>query len=90
MLEFEFRRCVEELRLMGSNLRVWNALIDMREFMCGGWVLTNGKVLLKKCVALWCFVGARKLTVDHGAGCVNAKWLNGTPCGACAMGVELW
>ena len=39
---------------MGSNLRVWNALIDMREFMCGGWALPNGKVkyFQKKCVVL--------------------------------------
>ena len=44
MLEFQFWRGVEELCLMGSNLRVWNALIDMREFMCGGWALPNGKV----------------------------------------------
>ena len=44
MLEFQFWRDVEELRLMESNLRVWNALIDMREFMCVGLALPNGKV----------------------------------------------
>ena len=43
MLEFQFWRGVEELRLMWSNLRVCDALIDTREFMCGGWVLPNGK-----------------------------------------------
>ena len=39
MLEFQFRRCVEGLRLMESNLRVWNALIHM-SFGCwsGGYV----------------------------------------------------
>ena len=29
-----------------------------------------------------------KLTVDHGAGCVDAKWLYKALCGACAMAVE--
>ena len=31
---------------------------------------------------------AKELTVDHGAGCVDAKWWDGALCGACAMEVE--
>ena len=41
-----------------------------------------------KCMMVVVFVGARKSTVDHGAGCVDAKWLDGALCGACAMEVE--
>ena len=52
--------------------------------------MPNGKESTSENVWWWCFVGARKLTVDHGAGCVNAKWLDGALCGACAKEVESW
>ena len=47
MLEFQFWRGVEELRLMGFKLRVWNALLELREFMSWGLALPKwkGKVL---------------------------------------------
>ena len=41
-----------------------------------------------KCMMVVVFVVARELTVDHGAGCVDAKWWDGAQCGACAMEVE--
>ena len=46
------------------------------------------KVLRKMYDGGGALLGASKLTVDHGVGCVDAKWWDGALCGACAMEVE--